>query len=231
MERISPAALAKYLQADPIGSASLSLPALNGKVLTSQRWLDEIPAKRLIFHRLYADFLSTESAGSLLDVGGGLSALTPALAAGRRYVLADPLHHESEAGLAAVRQAADAFDHRGGDWFDLDPDERFDVIVANDLFPNVDQRLGLFVEWAIPRARRILLSLTYHNAPRWYRVKRVDAEEHLTVLSVDGQRTAAMLAPHADRIDGWDPSLFDANPPSLFPNGRQVVLAEIRGDA
>jgi len=230
MERISPAALAEYMKADPVRLASLSQPDLNGRVLTSQRWLDETPVKRLIFHRLYAQFLSQQGAGSLLDVGGGLSALTPALAAGRRYLLADPLYHETEAGLAAVRQAAGALDVWKGDWFDLDPDERFDVIVANDLFPNVDQRLGLFLEWAIPRARRIALSLSYHNAPRWYRVKRVDAEEHLTVVAVDGRRTAAMLAPYAGRIDGWDPGLFDANPASLFPNGRQVILAEIRGD-
>jgi acetyl-CoA C-acetyltransferase len=37
-----------------------------------------------------------------------------------------------------TRNPIAAFDHRGGDWFDLDPDERFDIIVANDLFPLID---------------------------------------------------------------------------------------------
>ncbi|MBA3067819.1 MAG: hypothetical protein FP825_04970 [Hyphomonas sp.] len=231
MEWIGPAALATYMQADPVAGLAQGRPELAGAVLTSQRWLDESPAKRLIFQRLYADLLDRSGPASVLDVGGGLSALTPRLADGRRYVLADPLHHETEAGVSAVRAASGPFEIRRSDWHDVRLNESFDVMIANDLFPNVDQRLGPFLDWAIPLAREIRLSLTFHNLPRWYRVKRVDAEEHLTVLAADGARTVAMLAPFAGRIAGWAPELFDGAEASVFPNGRQVVLARIKGDA
>jgi hypothetical protein len=231
MERIRPAALATYMLADPVHAASVTQPGLSGRLLTSQRWLDETPAKRLIFHRLYSDFLEPHTAGALLDVGGGLSALTPRLAAGRRYILLDPLYHETDAGLAAVRAVSPPFEVTRSDWSETDLGGAVDVMIANDLFPNVDQRVAPFLDWAIPRARQIRLSLTFHNTPRWYRVKRVDADEHLSILAADGQRTAAMLAPYADRIDDWAPSLFEGDEASVFPNGRQVVIAKIRGDA
>lgn len=231
MERIRPAAVSAYMLADPVDAASATQPGLSGRLLTSQRWLDEAPAKRLIFHRLYSDFLEPDNAGALLDVGGGLSALTPRLAAGRRYILLDPLYHETDAGLAAVRAVSAPFEITRSDWSEMDLGGAVDVMIANDLFPNVDQRVAPFLDWAIPRAREIRLSLTFYNAPRWYRVKRVDADEHLFILAADGPRTAAMLAPYADRIADWAPGLFEGDDASVFANGRQVVIAKIRGDA
>ena len=64
------------------------------------------------------------------------------------------------------------------DWFNFDPkDIRYDTVVSNDLFPNVDQRLDEFIEKYIAHAREIRLSLTYYNVRKTYQVKRVDGDE------------------------------------------------------
>jgi hypothetical protein len=230
MERIEPSILERYLAQDDVAARSARAdPVLIGR-LTSQRWLNETPAKRLIFSRLYGDILDAPSERRVLDVGGGLTALTPTLAAHARYTLLDPLFHEDAAALSHVRSAGAEFDVVGEDWHTWPGSDAFDVVIANDLFPNVDQRLTLFVSWAAARAREVRLSLTFYNKPRWYRTKRIDADEHFTVLAFDGLSTAAAMVPFADRIDGWNPSLFEGVGGSAFPNGRQVVLVTVRGD-
>lgn len=227
MKRINPALLETYLQTDPVSQlATVSQP---GAVMTSQRWLDETPAKRFIYHELYADCLSQGGPASLLDVGGGLTALTPLLAKERRYGLIDPLFHETPDSIAAVRQAAGGFEHMDADWHGTQTGD-WDLIVANDLFPNVDQRLALFLGWALPKAREVRLSVTFHNSPRWFTLQRAGLEERLTMLAFDGGRTRAALEPFAARIAGWQPQLFDGNDGSVFPNGRQVVTLSVRGD-
>ncbi len=227
MKRISPALLETYLRSDPV--ARLAAEAQPGAAMTSQRWLDETPAKRFIYHELYADCLSPGGPASLLDVGGGLTALTPLLAAGRRYGLIDPLFHESPESVAAIRQASGGFEHMVADWHATEAGD-WDVIVANDLFPNVDQRLALFLEWAVPKAREVRLSVTFHNTPRWFTLQRAGLDERLTMLAFDGARTRAALEAFAARIDGWWPDLFDGNDGSVFPNGRQVVTLSVKGD-
>lgn len=227
MKRLDPAMLHAYLDGDPV--ARLSAQAKVTLPLTSQRWLDESAPKRLIYNALYADCLSPGGPASLLDVGGGLTLLTPLLASTRRYGLIDPLFHETAGSLSAIREASGGFEHFDSDWQTVDPG-RWDLIVANDLFPNVDQRLGMFLDWALPRAREVRLSLTFHNTPRWYALQRPGLEERLTMLAFDGARTRAALEPFASRIAGWTPDLFYGNDGSVFPNGRQVVIVRLQGD-
>ena len=227
MKRINPVLLETYLQTDPV--SRLAESAQPGAMMTSQRWLEETPAKRFIYYELYADCLSPGGTASLLDVGGGLTALTPLLAKGRRYGLIDPLFHETPEGIAAMRQAAGEFEHLDSDWHGVRTGD-WDLIVANDLFPNVDQRLALFLEWALPKAREVRLSLTFHNTPRWFTLQRAGLEERLTMLAFDGVRTLAALEPFAARIAGWQPQLFSGNDGSVFANGRQIVTLSVQGD-
>lgn len=229
MERIDPAALARYLADDVVATLSATASAgVRNAGLTSQRWLDDTPAKRLVFSRLYGDVFERAVGLGLLDVGGGLTALTPRLAAHSRYTLLDPLFHETEIATSTVLNAA-PFTLVREDWSEWRGDDVFDVIVANDLFPNVDQRLALFLDWAIPRAREVRVSVTFYNTPRVYRTQRIGADEKLTVLAFDGARASAALAPFADRIRGWNPALFEGDTGSVFPNGRHVVLATLDG--
>lgn len=227
MKRISSGLLETYLQTDLV--SRLAAGAQLEAEMTSQRWLDDTPAKRCIYHELYADCLSPGGPASLLDVGGGLTALTPQLAKGRRYGLIDPLYHETLESIATIMRAAGRFEHLDTDWHGVKTGD-WDLIVANDLFPNVDQRLSLFLEWALPKAREVRLSLTFHNTPLWFTLQRAGLEERLTMLAFDGARTRAALEPFAARIAGWQPQLFDGNDGSVFPNGRQVVTLKLRGD-
>jgi hypothetical protein len=117
------------------------------------------------------------------------------------------------------------------DWWRCDFIDRYDLVIANDLFPNADQRLQLFIERALPIARVLRLSLTYYNRPRFYLTKRMDADEILCLLAWDGKQTANALVPFRDRIVLPDFAQFDEIDDSVFDNGRQVAVVTLRGDA
>jgi hypothetical protein len=227
MQRISREALEHYCRDDRIARLLAAESRPGDEDLTSQRWLRQTPAKRLIFDMLYGDLL--DGAGRhVLDVGGGLSALTRRLAARHRYELVELLAHDPlDADLHGFA-AAVTFHHC--DWWEHDFVAPFDVIVANDLFPNADQRLSLFLERALPAAKEVRLSLTYYNEPRFYLTRRIDADEILCLLAWDGRQTAATLAPYAKRITAPDWHDFDCADGSVFDNGRQVVMLSLLGD-
>ncbi len=222
-------AINDYLRDDRVGRLVGSGHALHEA--TSQRWLDENQAKRFIFDQLYGDLLAQGSGRRVLDVGGGLTALSPRLADHNDYTLIDPLVHEAGGALEWVASPASGIGWRREDWLKSEGLKDFDVLVANDIFPNVDQRLALFIDWARPKCREIRLALTFYNTPRWYHTQRTDCEEQLYLLAFDGERTRAALSPVKEHVEGWTPELFDANTGSPYANGRQVVLATIRGEA
>lgn len=165
---------------------------------TSERWLIDSPARRMIAWTAYEHLLRTR--GSLvLDVGAGFSSLSYALAERHDYHIAELcVHDEPPPGLNVYR--GDWWDMLGGDW---------DIVVAVDIFPNADQRLAEFLRRYAGRLRMILT--TYPE--RWYRVQRTDADEILTLRAWDWSQTEQCLGQHAD-----------PGPASLFANGRQVCL-------
>ncbi|GAM97932.1 hypothetical protein U91I_01562 [alpha proteobacterium U9-1i] len=224
-------ALAAYMVDDWISVLSARAGAETGQMIPQcQQWLDDAPAKRMLFSDLYGDILRGCGPKRVLDVGGGLTHLTASLAAHGTYCLVDPLHHDGAALQRAIITAAPPFEIIRGDWSASGVGEGWDVIIANDLFPNVDQRLAAFLAWAVPRAREVRLSLTFYNNGRSYEVQRVDAEEKLTVLAFDGEATRRALVPYASRIAGWSPEVFDASQGSLFANGRHVATLSVKGD-
>ena len=117
-----------------------------------------------------------------------------------------------------------------GERWDADNIGNFDVVVANDLLPNVDQRLSLFLERYLPVTRRLRLSLTYYPQPRFYRTRRIESDELLCMLAWDGNLTARALEPHLGRIDDGDLALLTRPATSLYANGRLVCLVDLRGD-
>jgi len=229
---LTPEDLAAYLATDPV-AARLGEPAGGpGTDFVTHRWLQDTPAKRLLFWRLYGDVLRGEAAGRTLhDVGGGVTGLTPALAAGCRYRLVELMAHDDAERLEPLAAAA------GGEFWDLRDwaagplDEELDLVVANDLFPNVDQRLGPFLEHVLPRCREVRLSLTFYPTPRFYKVRRVDGDEVFHVMAWDGPALARALAPWAARLPaGALEALATGYPESLYPNGRQVAALTLPGD-
>lgn len=152
----------------------------------SERWLLDSEAKRMIAWTVYAPSLS----GRTLDVGAGTSSITLKLAEQHDYTVCE----------------------LPDDWIELDP-AKFDRVIAVDIFPNVDQRLAAFLERFWGLTLRLVLT-TYPD--RWYRARRLDGDEILTVKAWGWEQTARALAPYMEL----------PYPPaeSLFPNGRQVCL-------
>lgn len=109
----------------------------------------------------------------------------------------------------------------GTDWYDhIPPACGYDIIIANDIFPNVDQRLELFLEKYLPRCREMRLSLTYFDAPKWYRAKRVDGDEVLTMKAWTRSQIAHTFSGHLKAAITY---------PGTFPNGRGVLLVWLKG--
>ena len=228
MQRITQEAVDRYLADDWIAALLDDAPHPGDRELTCDRWLRETPPKRLVFALLYGDLL-TGSGRSVLDVGGGLTGLTRRLAQRHRLTILDLMAHDERAQIARFRQDCPQAEIVAEDWYRHEPDRSFDVVVANDLCPNVDQRLELFLARFVPVCRELRLSLTFYNEPRFYLTRRIDGEEILCMLAWTGAMTRQALLPYAERIRDADFSVFDAQGGSPYPNRRQVCTLRLAG--
>jgi hypothetical protein len=222
--------LDKYLLED----ATLDWLNANSRVgddeLTCQRWLRQTPAKRLAYQKLYGDLLVPGPRLRVLDVGGGLTACTRALATAHDYTLLDLLAHDNASQAERMEAEVGRAFVVCNEWYGFDDPSTYDVVIANDLFPNVDQRLELFLQRYLPRARSIRLSLTYYNFPRFYLARRTDADEILCMLAWNGRTTRAALEPFIPESDRGTLALFEKSNASVYDNGRQVCLIELAGN-
>lgn len=196
--------------------------------LVCQRWLRQTPAKRAIWPFLYGDLFGEGPRLSIADVGGGLTALSAVLARRHAYALIDVLAHDDVRKAASMETRAGRQFIHAHDWIESQ-EGTFDVVIANDLFPNVDQRLELFLDAFLHRTRRMLLSLTFYENARWYATKRIDADETLYMLAWNGAQVKNVMEARADAIVDADFGIFDKLPQSIFANGRHVCLVELRG--
>ncbi len=105
MHCIEEADLAAYLKADRIASLLRKWERPGADAFASHRWLRTTPPKRMIFDEMYGD-LMFENRGRLrvLDVGGGITALTRLLARRHDYYLLDYFAHENPALVRAARE-------------------------------------------------------------------------------------------------------------------------------
>lgn len=219
--------VAQYMQTDLIGAELRRISRPGDRKLVCQNWLMQSEAKRFVFQTIYADLLQQRGL-RILDVGGGLSAFTRELASRHDYVLVDMFAHDADATAQSVRADFGLSQVHICDWHDVPQAGVFDVVIANDLFPNVDQRLDLFLRRYLPISGEIRLSLTYYDTPRFYKTKRIDAEEFLCMLAWDGAALMSLLRRYRDKIEGFDDELLDRPDVSIYPNGRQVCLATLR---
>ncbi|KAA3646367.1 MAG: class I SAM-dependent methyltransferase [Chloroflexi bacterium] len=198
---------------------------------TSQQWLRESFPKRMIYSYLYGDLLNQATQPrKVLDVGGGYTALTRLLAQKHDYLLLDILAHDNNTELLQVETAFDNRFWSNTDWYEFNPQSGYDLVIANDIFPNVDQRLEIFLDRYLPHCHELRLTLTYYNVPRWYKVKRTDAKEIFHMLAWDGEQVSQVLDGYLDRIASPDLSYLQKNPTSLFANQRQVCMVVLHGD-
>lgn len=230
MQQITQCLLDKYLQDDPMIHLIDRHSQVSDEALTCQRWLRESPPKRLIFEMLYGDLLVTNAQRQkVLDVGGGVTCFTRELAKRHEYDLVDLLAHD-DPGTCTQMEADTGRDFiHTVDWLSFEGDG-YDLIIANDIFPNVDQRLGMFLDLFIPRCSTLRLLVTWYDSPRAYQVRRVDGDEIFFMLAWDLVQLMNVLQKHADRIVSYEVDCFRANQRSLYANGRQVGIVEFRGE-
>jgi len=218
--------VSEYLEHDVVAEKLAEMSVPGDEMLTCQDWLLKTEAKRFVFHRMYGDLL--ESSGlRILDVGGGLTCFTRQLASRHDYVLVDRLAHDDEDTAECFRRQAGRNYIHNCDWYDFEQTGPFDVVVANDLFPNVDQRLDMFIKRYLPRCGGIRLSMTYYDEPRFYRTKRLDADEFLSMLAWDGRVLSSVLHTYQTNIVDLEPEIFAQGNKSVYPNGRQVCLVKM----
>lgn len=223
--------LEEYL-ADDVTLRQLNAAAADDEHrLTSHVWLLNSPPKRMIFQHMYGDLLAgTAPVKTVLDVGGGYTSLTRTMLKHYEYKLLDIMAHDDHALLQQIERDVARDFWIADDWDKFSSTAGWDLVIANDLFPNVDQRLDQFLEKYLPRCRELRITFTYYNTPRWYKVRRVDGEEIFHMVAWDGAQVQRALEKHADRV--LDPR-FDGlleNPPSMFDNKRQLAMATLRGD-
>ena len=229
MELVSEDAVRRYLEHDVINQLMDACTEDGDEELVCQRWLRDSAAKRMVFERLYGDLLRKTKGLRILDVGGGITCFTRLLARRHHYGLIELLAHG--AIVKGDEDAQEAPDIHVVDWHDFTPSVHgYDIVIANDLLPNVDQRLQLFLEKFLPVAREVRLSLTFYPQPRFYLARRLDGEEIFCMLAWDGQTTARVLDKFADRLVAPNLVLLAAQGSSAYPNGRQVCLVRLRGD-
>lgn len=119
----------------------------------------------MIYSHLYGDLLKPRGLRrSILDVGGGFTALSRLLIRQHNYHLMDILAHDPPEMLRSVEGHLGQAFWISADWQAAEPG-LYDIVIANDLFPNVDQRLSLFLRKYLPICAEMRLSLNYYNTP------------------------------------------------------------------
>ena len=221
--------LESYLKTDPILKCLHDRTQKQDGGFATHQWLLNIPAKRLIYEKMYPElFINNNVPLKILDVGGGYSSLTRQLAEYHNYTLLDTMSHENAELLKGIAREANFYWARE-DWDNFQP-QNYDVIIANDIFPNVDQRLYLFLKKYLPFCKILRASITCYNVPKFYRVQRTDADEILYIQAWDGTQTKRILSRHANRIGKINLNELNETKNSLFENQRQVYNITFRGD-
>lgn len=194
---------------------------------TSHKWLLESVSKRLIFYYMYGDLLRSSEKKTVLDVGGGYSSITKQFVSRHNYTLLDIMTHDNNQVLKKIEKKTKVSFWENNDWYKFKPQKKYDLIIANDLFPNVDQRLAVFIDKFLPTAREIRISLTYYDSPRFYKVKRIDADEVFFIVPWNGVQVAQALTPFKKYIAHYESNIFKRQSKSIFANGRTVVKCSI----
>ena len=195
------------------------------KMFTSHKWLLESLPKRAIYSEIYGDLLNLKETKKILDVGGGFCSLSKILINNHNYHLLDIMAHDDHNLIRNMERDLNKDFWINKDWYEFDL-ENYDIIIANDIFPNVDQRLELFLKKCIPTTKEIRMSLTYYNIPKFYITKRIDADEIFCQLAYNGEQIKNIL----NKYSNENFEVLLENSTSIFKNGRQIFIITIKGE-
>lgn len=192
----------------------------------------------MIYADVYGDLLKVQfneygEKQRVLDVGGGINSLTKSLAQKTEYTLLDYMAHGGE-DYTKLEAETYGYSFIHGDWYNaIISDDIFDVVIANDIFPDVDMRLELFLNRFLPKCKELRIVITWYNAPQFYVTKRIDDTEMLTFLSWDGEITAMKLKKYFIRMIDTTEDELDSMctfKESVYRNGRQVAYVRLKGN-
>ena len=183
----------------------------------SHNWLLAIPAKRMIYNDVYGHLFGGDRK-KVLDIGGGFCGLSRELFSEHDYTLIDTMNHDEQ---KMVETLLNEYGERliQKDWLEFEPKSQYNFIIANDVFPNVDQRLELFIKKFRPFGDIILILTAYNN--RFYKVKRIDADEIFTIQSLDIE-TIQFILKKIVGTELFQVSITNETGGSIFSNGRFV---------
>ncbi|MBI2809141.1 MAG: hypothetical protein HYX68_29515 [Planctomycetes bacterium] len=206
---------------------TLGIQAVANDWLLRQDW------KRALAYRLFHDLLSEAAPRRrILEIGGGLSAVSELLARKHDYTLVELATHETEDNYRKLEAQLGRSFITLGDWSEARLDGSYDVLIANDLFPNVDQRLYAFMDWAWPHCREIRMTLTYYENTVW-KVRRTTSNEFLTVCPWGLREMRVFLdhlvAQHPQACPNYDARqlVYQDYEKVLFTNRRNVMYFRV----
>ena len=144
----------------------------------ANRWLLSMDWKVPVAGLIFSDLLNTNSKLKILEIGGSLSWFTLELLRKHHYTLIEKCFHENKTDYENIQKIVDKNFVCYDDWFNFQSQDKYDIIIANDLLPNVDQRLYEFIDKFVPITKKIRLTITY-NENTFYEVKRLKSGETL----------------------------------------------------
>ena len=193
--------------------------------LQTDNWLEKSPAKRYIFNIFYKDIIKKNASKKrIYDIGGGISSFTNSLMEFNDYTLIDILTHGGDGEI--IKQNKHYLAEK--DWHDF-TFKPSDLIIANDLFPNVDQRLEDFLNKVLPTTKYLRISLTWFSELNFYKVKRVPSNEILFVKSWLTKDIKVLIKEYKTKIINYDSEVLDVLPTSAFKNNRNICCLEFKG--
>lgn len=201
----------------------------------ANEWLERMPWKRALAAALLGDLLQEGCPRRrVVEIGGGLSALTLLLAERHDYTLVEMASHEAADAYRAVEAATGLSFAQIGEWSVTDVPAAVDVVIANDIFPNVDQRLPEFVERFRTGKAELRLSLTYYE-DIVFEVERVPSGERLFMKPWGVAEIARWVASLGDAgatsCNDLDQIVYSNLEGAVFTNRRNVLLARLDPNA
>jgi hypothetical protein len=199
----------------------------------ANEWLQQQAWKRVLAYQLFHDLLeSSTPRRRIQEVGGGLSAISARLPLLHDYALVELATHEQEENYRKLEATLGRAFVTLADWSETPFVGSYDVIIANDLFPNVDQRLYAFVESAWPACRELRLTLTYYENTVW-KVRRIPSGETLIVRPWGLREVRVFLdhlvSSHPQDFPSYDRShlVYRDYENILFTNRRNIMCVRL----
>lgn len=194
-------------------------------------WLLNSAPKRLIYDYMYGDLLNHRKESKklkILDIGGGIILPQKIIASNHNLTVIDLLAHDNKI-FAKKFSEKNNINLIEDDWLnEVSKGVKYDLVIANDIFPNVDQRLDIFFEIIKNLSKNIRILLTYHQSNKFYKVKRIDAEEIMYINSWDEKDILYSLHKNSILPSNSQKESIKKKLPSLYSNGRSIVYLDLK---